>query len=799
MKRLNYILIPAMMSLAALFVSCTEEPGSEPVTPVFPEEKTEFIEPGQTADIAFTANMDWTASISADDAKGMFILVDGSQEVYSVRGKAGDVVVKVRCKKTEQDFDNYSIDLSLTMGGETRKIATVTLPAKDRQFGLKSADLNEAGDGFKESADGTFTYSYTGEAVADKGDITMLWLDSEKAYKQHILVDCNYRAKITAGEGLDYKLEKTSGTGIEYVLTVAEPNLTDSEKKVAISFAAEDDGTLVKEFNVVIPKFNTVFNVYPVMVDEDNVFVDNDDPDLDFYYKYGEKPLAENAGIDFIFNDSNIAFDYSVLVEANFAYEISKPDWLTIRTTAGDHKTEYRLSIETENLSGTQQEGKLEFSMTGADRKYVFNLRQPDCKELFVSTLSKNLEFNSEGQYKGMYGDYTPAAQGFLTTAGEPRFYKFEKQGDEYVSGADWIEVTYDWGASPEYVKNNQIRINTTANEMTEVRSGLVVACPAFKTVENPDDLLTPEYQDYVIAYIEQAAPVETFDGAIIPVEYEMWADYGATFSVLPKDSYGWLAPDAGEFYRIKNTKAYQNQCGGFLYFTVAEKCRGHKLYDYDGSLIYRYDGQKYYDQNDIELEIPEKKDSPDIVANYWVVLENAWKDNYTATMYLDRYDGPSWNPKSVTYVFYDTTTDKDVAVLECLYEPSAGGSGDEGDLMFVNSQYAAYDGSTLTLLDLEDEENAGYKEFNENGEPMYLLAFTKRYPTMSQITGLPDFESFTTLNNFVQIEQQNETDYMVSLVDPETEETYIMDILKLKSSTGTVLSIIVTFDISEE
>lgn len=295
MKKLLIKLIPAAMFAAALSLSsCKPEPQQEEETkPVFPETQSEFVEPGKDVVISFNANMDWTVSIPTDTKD--FRIIDGGKEVFTAKGKSGDVNITVKCTAKEQDFDNHTVVLSLKMGNETKEIATVTLPSKERTTSVKTADTNEDGT-FVPGTDGKFDYSYTGADLEDNAKITLKWLDDQKKYQAYILIDANYDWKISKNpEGVEVAGGKTFGTATEYSLSVASPNFKE-EVTTSFTIQAADDETATKTYSVVIPTFEMIFSVYPVVI-EDGSFAYPDDADDPFYQKYSETALADNAKI----------------------------------------------------------------------------------------------------------------------------------------------------------------------------------------------------------------------------------------------------------------------------------------------------------------------------------------------------------------------------------------------------------------------------------------------------------------------------------------------------------------------
>lgn len=718
MKKLLFRAIPAMALSAALAVSCQkEQEGGENTVPVFPEPVTEYVAPGETVEIAFSANMDWTASIPAEDAAEYFRIIDGSQEAYNVRGKAGDAVITIKCNGT-QDFENHSVDLSLTMGGQTEVIASVILPSLERKFGLKTADLNEDGSGFVASSDGKFDWTYTGSDVADGGDINMVWVNEDKAYRIYVLADANFGYTVTVPEGVSYKAGKTSGTGIEYSFTVSDINTGDEALVHGISFTAKDDETETHSFNLNVPPFEAEFSVYPVIADENGYAYD--ETGLGFTWGYEEEPVAEGGDITLIWPEGQMGYGFHILVDANFEYTVEKPDWLamTERNTVGTVK-EYDFSVDASDYSLDGISEDFVFMMKGTEEKYSYKVVLPACKGIFRSTVPLEVEFNADGDYKDANGTFVSiGATGSLTTAGEPVFYAFGmNEGGYYMSNeyySSWIAYTYSWPSLTDAVAmSNDITIKLSSTD--KARTGLLMALPAYMAEEitDPDTQLIddsgkavrPEYADYVISYITQTEPVSEW-GVITPEDYEYWSYEGAYFDVL--DSSDPLVSSFGcEYnYRIKQTASGLDFYGAYNYFSISRPFDGYRVYE-NGEQVTELEG-------------------------YWAELvKDQWSDSYTLVM----TPGEGVTSRDAYYVFYDG--EGDFAVMYCVYDQGAGEEGgSEYDVKFSYPESAASnDNSTLVELTSDDPLYADYAEY---GVPVYHLTYTKENTPMSMIEGLP-------------------------------------------------------------
>lgn len=130
MKKIFAILCGATM----MFAACTPNEGEGVVTPVFPEETTAEVLAGASYTLTFDANVAWTVSLE-NDLYAQLSYNNGEGTVFDteVSGAEGEgIVVKV----VVNDLKNYDADVvipvTITMGGETKTLATLTVKKIER-------------------------------------------------------------------------------------------------------------------------------------------------------------------------------------------------------------------------------------------------------------------------------------------------------------------------------------------------------------------------------------------------------------------------------------------------------------------------------------------------------------------------------------------------------------------------------------------------------------------------------------------------------------------------------------------
>lgn len=126
MKNMPMKLIGALaLVLMLAFNSCKEE--ETVITPVFPELKEISGQPGETFDITFSANLDWSMKSSAAWCK----FVKGEFTETTASGNAGDQTLTVQISDDSWNYNTDDVsELTLTMGETSKVIYKITRPKK---------------------------------------------------------------------------------------------------------------------------------------------------------------------------------------------------------------------------------------------------------------------------------------------------------------------------------------------------------------------------------------------------------------------------------------------------------------------------------------------------------------------------------------------------------------------------------------------------------------------------------------------------------------------------------------------
>lgn len=139
-----------LMGLAMSFASC-KDPVEEAI-PVFPEQISQTVEPGEFYTLKITPNLPWEVSISGDTQ--YFRMLSVGEPLPVVSGQAGDHYLIIETLVDETDFDQRQCTLTMTMGGQKEVIAVFTRNGRERIFNLYPVAVGDNGfeyddNGFK--------------------------------------------------------------------------------------------------------------------------------------------------------------------------------------------------------------------------------------------------------------------------------------------------------------------------------------------------------------------------------------------------------------------------------------------------------------------------------------------------------------------------------------------------------------------------------------------------------------------------------------------------------------------------
>lgn len=695
MKKIFTRLLPGIVLSVALFAACEKEEKEPDAAPSFPDSLTEdvLLYPEAEAsvsdedsmeseyDIVFTPNNNWTISLSSG-ASRYFELRYGATEAQSVRGPASDSpqTVTIVCIATDRDLEEaHKADISMTMGGETRELGTVMMPAKEISFKAYAVSIKTDGESqtFEEAESGSgLTYKYSSEPADENTVLTMIWNNVEAVYESYLLIDSN--------TGFRQDLEN-SGSELELLNYTENGNLTElriscrttslDERKSGFALLVEENGEEVPySFTVKIPAFEADFFVYPVEKEENGDYVISDDETFTMSYSSDFFMPGDKIQLEYV--SENMQFETYILVEGNYDYvDISQadedggkpaildglvPEWLSVKALGSEgNKKEFCLSVIPENMLLDGAVETLVFQDgTSPEISNRYNIALPGCRDFFeIISNEETATFDYQGKYYNtMQGQYLEGGASIeVASANDLKVYAFSvDENGNYAANPDWLHASWTWdNANLGKLQQNPVTITADENE-GRIREGLVMALPATLAGEISGaadlvsgDAVKPEYEAYVISTIMQASHPSA--PGIIMQEDAAWTALGGNLTLLKNDEMAEMAE-----YAYLVTYSWNGWGEGST--TFGSELTFKINLDFDPSKTQVYEAGAA--SGDMTLvEDPEK---------YWIQLSESG-ENYCIKM----TPADPGNVKSATVYFalMDSTGEKIVAIIKFVYD----------------------------------------------------------------------------------------------------------------------------------
>lgn len=216
----------------ASFAACTDpvegtsETPKDP-DPVFPANViNKTVAAGESVAITIEPNLAWEVSISGTGSGTEFWLDDDGIKKSKISGKqAGTVTVTVEFADDEKFDVNRVCDVNLTMAGQTKKIAVLTLPSINRSCEIFAGAVAEN--------------EFTGEYAADKvSEVTLVSFPGDVEYTIPVRVVTNFAwqlasdswLKVTANNAAKDNVESGSVGTTDFVVSAI---LSDENKNGA--------------------------------------------------------------------------------------------------------------------------------------------------------------------------------------------------------------------------------------------------------------------------------------------------------------------------------------------------------------------------------------------------------------------------------------------------------------------------------------------------------------------------------------------------------------------------------------
>lgn len=611
-KLLEKLFAAAAISMAIFAAGCT--PQEDTQTPVFPATKGEgtfdLTSPdGNTMTLSISPNMTWSVTLS-DDVN--FQIADENGNMSSTTGgQAGDYTIYIVCTREYPDEESHSVDVLMTMGGQTQSIATYHLASAVPEYSFQKAVTDENG-GFVAATDGVYQYQY--ENLGDDTAIPMIWSAADNAYVSYILLNVNFDHSIVLSNNSAMTMSPVTENAwvTEYKLTY---NIMNGEDvSMTLTSSIENYESMSYEFTA--PEVTPSFSLRTAKVDGNGEFIYTD-AENGYNCEYDETPLDSNGEITFVSDPVNSSILAWILVKSNYTFtaeNIEKPEWLTISepsfvdndaSTFGEQENYYSLTISYEDYNPDATDGQIVFRMNETDA-YTYTVINPDIEDFFYVLRPADMEFDAAGEYQQsemMQGNPTVE----VTSAENLHIYIYETTTDGgYSQNPEWITASYDWTVGGDAIQTKNVTVKVEMNERDEARTAIVVAVPESLAdgVESivQEGSLIPEYAQYLVANVTQNGQ----PGAVEQVEPSYWEMEGAFFETLESDPLlSMMGIEVDDMYQVTYTAEDMSQGFGL-------SCEFDINFDYDDCQVYEEVKEDFGSFLDVVSD-------PD---NYWAKLK---------------------------------------------------------------------------------------------------------------------------------------------------------------------------------
>lgn len=250
----NIVLGIALLSTTA----CSNTDVDDVIKPSFPALTTANVAAGSVHTLTIEPNMAWEVSIPTSTAT-FFQILDGENKVYTLRGEAGRHEIKINVDNIE-DFDNdHSCDVTMTMGGESMVIATLTLAKGVREIKIYPVKIEDGTFGFSDSDDSI--YAYESEQVTENG-MTMLWPEGMSLFSTRVKIVSNVAWVVDGTPQWIAPIEGGKAGTLELWIKGEASQYPMTEQSATLSFVdADNTDKVITTLKVTIPAATTIFSI----------------------------------------------------------------------------------------------------------------------------------------------------------------------------------------------------------------------------------------------------------------------------------------------------------------------------------------------------------------------------------------------------------------------------------------------------------------------------------------------------------------------------------------------------------
>ena len=212
MKKNIFKLMCGLMGLSMLLTAC--EKGGDEQLPIFPVRVDALVIASNGSEThTINPNMDWSIELSN---KTDFYMKEGNNEVYNLRGTAGEQTITIYAREVVDFDEDHTCELNMTMGGQTKTIATVMVLKSNRSLSVYAAEVEDGEYVGEEDEDGNFIYTY-GTSLVES--ISMVY-SFEAGYTSAVKVNANFDWIVETPEWLQPVEGGDANTDVELVFQI---------------------------------------------------------------------------------------------------------------------------------------------------------------------------------------------------------------------------------------------------------------------------------------------------------------------------------------------------------------------------------------------------------------------------------------------------------------------------------------------------------------------------------------------------------------------------------------------------
>lgn len=347
------MLLTAGLGLA--LASCSDKEDEGPAgTPVFPKAVEAEILPGESYTLVFETNMKWEASIPAS-ASQTFYIEDGEHKVLTQYGEAGKAEVTIGTYEIENFDETPSCEVSLTIGGETRIAATLTITQQERTLTLHTSQM-EDGD-FLYNAEEGLSYAYNAENAES---IDLVWPAARSGYMYPIMIDANFAWRLAEKSEWIADADYRGESGKVEILLKADPTKypLDGDQEGKFVLCARSNPDLKYSYKVTIPACRDYFDISGFVAES------RFNAQGQFYNASGSSWVDQGMHGYIVSANDPVIYKFVEVTEMSGSYldaEPSNTSWINIKSTLLDENNvlkSYRYDITVaENATDKARKG----------------------------------------------------------------------------------------------------------------------------------------------------------------------------------------------------------------------------------------------------------------------------------------------------------------------------------------------------------------------------------------------------------------------------------------------------------